>query len=294
MKINKNSKVRYVGLSSFFALLALFGLAIFCPTSADSAQAITRNQRLSIDFVLRKALASGEFKIDFFLAEGGGINYESIAKALGIDFVIAQKITLSMSDSIGNAVPTETIQPTPSGQLVSGKTNFSTTTNSANGLEIYVYNAATNKLTGATTGNVINPTSSTVAYNSLANDTWGYNLSVAPTSGSNLTSLSYSPVATSKSSGLAYKGAGGDMQLAFAAKISTATNPDTYSNTVNVNVVPSATSMAKMMYVYTTGDKIQEEYNKTHPEGQDEEVENGGESEEPAGEDEELSEEDVE
>lgn len=242
MKLKKNSRVRVAGLSSFFALLAVFGLAVFCPTSANTAEAASRNQRLKIDFVLRKSLESRKLTIDFFL-ENGEVNWQKVAQVLGIDFVIAKNISLGMAN-VGDVTIGST-QPTKEGVFVNGSTDFTVGTNSAAGLEVYVYNGngttGNSNMVGTVSGNVIPSLTSEVSGSgaAFAIDHWGYNLQAASTA-TNADTLKYKGVATSTGSNPDFKGAKNKsetLKLTFGAKVGYGTAPDTYKNTVNLHTV---------------------------------------------------------
>ena len=84
MKLNKKSKTGVVGLSSFFALLAVLGTAVACPSASMMASAATE-QSLKIDFSL-ESLSTTKLTIDFFLANGNP-DYVTFFKQLGIDFL---------------------------------------------------------------------------------------------------------------------------------------------------------------------------------------------------------------
>lgn len=237
MKLKKNSKVRVAGLSSFFALLAVLGLAVFCPTSSDAVEAASRSQRLRIDFVLRQSLASQNLTIDFFL-ENGAVDWQKVAQVLGIDFVIAKNISLGMSD-VGNVSINGTTQPMAEGKFVSDKTNFTVGTNSTAGLKVYVY-GKDGKTAMATSDGLYNiPTlSQQVSQKDFEIDRWGYSLGVT-----GATVDSYNPVEASQKAAADFTGASNgsaSLDLTFAAKVGYGVAPGDYSGAVNIHTVATA------------------------------------------------------
>lgn len=249
MKLKKNSKVRVAGLSSFFALLAVLGIAVFCPSSSDAAEAASRSQRLKIDFVLRQALDSKNLTIDFFLAEGGGIDWQKVAQVLGIDFVIAKNISLGMSD-VGNVEIAGTTQPMAEGNFVSNKTNFTVGTNSLDGLKVYVYGDGGKTEMSTSDGlNSIPTLTQQVSKSAFEVDRWGYSLATAGTTESSLT---YNPVAASQKADADYTGAvngSASLDLVFAAKVGYGVAPGDYSGAVNIHTVatPETTTHINMI-----------------------------------------------
>ncbi len=251
MKLKQNSKVRVVGLSSFMALLALLGSAIFCP-SPEGADAIERTTRLGIDFVLRQALDSKKLSVDFYLASGGGIDYESVAKQLGIDFVIAPKLSITLDPTTASTVTGSWVsssQPTAGGTVVTGSRDFTVNTNSTAGLAVCVYSNSAN-LTGGSTP--IQSVSSASTTSAMATDRWGYNLDLQSATTSSLT---YSAMPTTQGTSAGATGCKGydkgekALRLSFAAKVGLGTAAGTYSNTVNLKATPSAESTAAANYL---------------------------------------------
>lgn len=251
MKLNKNSTFRAVGLSSFFALLVLFGMAVFCPTASENASAATRGT-LKLDFVLREALQ--RLSIDFYLSSSGGINYDAIAKELNIDFVIQSSLTLSMTDPANVTGSKTTSQPVANATFFSGSTDFSVESSASNGFSVYVYGKdSKTAMTGQTNGNTTTiPTISGSGTINTAGNWWGYKLDETASIASDTTTLTYNGVAASKGTA-AYASSTGtkkNLKLVFGTKINPNTiTPDTYSGTVNVHAVPGATQI--MMQTYT-------------------------------------------
>lgn len=246
MKLNKNSAFRAVGLSSFFVLLALIGMAVFCPTASESASAATRGT-LKLDFVLREALQ--RLSIDFFLSSGGGIDYTSIAKELNIDFEIKSALTIAMSDLENVTGSKTTSQPVAGATFFSGSTNFSVESSASNGFSVYVYGKdSQTAMKGATSGNTTTiPTLTSTGSVTTAGNWWGYDLDLASNVPADATSITYNGVSATKSTA-AYASNDGskkNLKLTFGTKVDMATlTPDTYSGTVTVNAVPGATQVS--------------------------------------------------
>lgn len=252
MKLKKGSKGKFVGLSSLFVMLAFLCTAVFCPGSTPVDAATTRSQRLKIDFVVRQALSQQRLTIDFFLNflnPDGTLDYDKIAKQLGIDFYINEVIQLEMPE---DSNVTLSAQPTASGTEISGDTSFSAGTTSALGLDIYIYSDGTTKLNGEATnalvggnGNTIIATDNTdvKGVGGVQNNKWGYNLSKAADA-ADVSNLIFKGLQTVKQAQADAHGEGGlsdkeDFTLTFAAKIGLGVAPDTYSNTVAINAVPT-------------------------------------------------------
>lgn len=256
MKLKKNSKVRVAGLSSFFALLAVLGLAVFCPTSGDTAEAASRSQRLKIDFVLRQSLASKNLTIDFFL-ENGAVDWQKVAQVLGIDFVIAKNISLGMSDT-GNVSIAGTTQPMAEGNFVSGKTTFTVGTNSTAGLKVYVYGKDGQTTMATSDGlNSIPTLSQQVSQSAFEIDRWGYSLGAA-----NATVANYNPVAASQKAVADFTGAengSASLDLTFAAKVGYGTAPGDYDGAVNIHTVATAETTAKINAIMNEVDELMKE-----------------------------------
>lgn len=269
MKLNKNSKFGTVGLSSFFALCAVLGVAVACPSanmsaSAAESQSLTidfsltneaaiKNALLQIDFFLENSAASVMSKmltIDFFL-ENGNPDYQAIFKVLGIDFLLNSNMALSMSGPDSVVTPTETVQPLPSGQFVSGSTDLSVTTTAQDGFGVYVYSAdGETAMVGADAENKIPTLSGTseVASGSFASNTWGYNLSEAGSTVTAYKGLS----ATQGSADYTFTGNGtADLRLTFGAKVDMTTAADNYKRDVEVKAAPGAANLATLNEVHT-------------------------------------------
>lgn len=220
MNLNKHSKVRTVGLSSSLALLALLGLAVFCPSAYDSsanAADVTENKTFEIDFILQKT-ASATFTIDFLLA---------------------QQLSISLSDNINT--PSVTVQPVSSSAVTkTSQADFSVSTNSTAGLGVFVYADGDNNLKGTTNAN--NKIPSITANSTLTNmpvNHWGYALAEGTP---NADTLTYAPVQASKGNALKSTSGVTDnkaYRLAFGTKVNMNQAPDTYSKTMNIQVIPN-------------------------------------------------------
>lgn len=237
MKLERGSKGKFVGLSSFVMAFALLGTAVFCPFSGDYAEAAS-SQRLKIDFVVREALSSKRLTIDFFLTKSGDISYENIAKQLGIDFYIKDKINLGISGV--EDVDKGTIAPTVGGTEVSGSTDFKVGTNNSDGLVVRV-SGDENMTNGDYSNSVIAPTTKITNLAGLDRDTWGYNLSET-SAGTAVNSLQLSGM---KYTGdiMSFNNGDHDLTLTFGARVSTGVAAGTYSSTVNVDVATSADAL---------------------------------------------------
>lgn len=220
MNLNKHSKVRTVGLSSSFALLALLGLAVFCPSNYDgkaSAADETKTATFELDFILQKTSSA----------------------TFAIDFLLAQQLSISMSDL--PASTTATVQPTSTGAQTSAYQDFTVSTNSTSGLGIFVYGQGGNTLVGTDSSNTIESITASSTLATMQNNTWGYNLSEGTPSASSLT---FSPVPAAKGNAATSTNAATtnkSYRLTFGAKVDLNKAPDTYSRTVNVQVVPNST-----------------------------------------------------
>ncbi len=233
MNINKHSRVKTVGISSFLALLALLGVAVFCPAPTNEVQAATCSGS-------ETCVSTSTFDIDFLVLS-------TDTKVFALDFLLAPKLSISLDDPNPGTIDVAA-QPTASGNKISGATNFSVTTNATTGLGVYVYGNGNNALVGTNTGNTI-PATSTVATSlaGLSNNTWGYNLSTADAA-ANADSLSYKGLTASKGNADYNTGASGtaNLRLTLGAKIDMGTAPDTYSNTIQIQAVPNGTATAAM------------------------------------------------
>lgn len=227
MNINKHSKGRAIGLSSSFALLALLGMAILCPSGSNEVNAATSDSK--------------SFTVNFNVLS---IRNEEQRKDFYVNFLVSQKISIGM-DGLAAEIKGDNVQPVPGGKTVSSYDDFTVSTNSPNGLEVYVYGEGSdNALVGVDGTNKIPAISSAKALNDFENNTWGYSLAASTTAEGSLT---YKPLATSMGANADYKsdGAANDtVRLSFGAKVDTATPADTYTKTVNVQVVPSGQTTA--------------------------------------------------
>lgn len=232
MNVNKHSKVRAVGLSSCLALVALLGLAVFCPAPDGANAAVSDNKTFTVNFNVLK-LAKEERTADFY-----------------VNFLVSQKISIAMSGLDG---ATATVQPTTDGKTISAYDDFAVSTNSPQGLSVYVYSPdSTTALAGTQSGNSIPAMTGTAAsLSGLGKNTWGYNLSLAASAG-NAESLQYkgltaSPVASAPdyktTADLSSAGAT-NLRLTFGAKVDTATAADTYTKAVKVQAVASGNAVA--------------------------------------------------
>lgn len=230
MNVNKHSKVRAVGLSSCLALVALLGLAVFCPTPDGANAATTDSKSFTVNFNVLK-LAKEERTADFY-----------------VNFLVSQKITIAMN-GLAAEIPA-TVQPTTDGKTISAYDDFSVSTNSPEGLSVYVYSPDSNTaMTGTQSGNKI-PTTTTTAstLSGLGKNTWGYNLSLQSnaTNAANLAykGLSASPNASSPdysdTTNRSNTSAAANLRLTFGAKVGVETAADTYSRAVKVHAVASS------------------------------------------------------
>lgn len=230
MNVNKHSKVRAVGLSSCLALVALLGLAVFCPAPDGANAAVSDNKTFTVNFNVLK-LAKEERTADFY-----------------VNFLVSQKISIAMSGLDG---ATATVQPTTDGKTIYAYDDFAVSTNSPQGLSVYVYSPdSTTALAGTQSGHSIPTTTTTATLSALAKNTWGYNLSPAASAG-NAESLQYkgltaSPVASAPdyhtTADLSSAGAT-NLRLTFGAKVDTATAADTYTKAVKVQAVASGNAV---------------------------------------------------
>lgn len=229
MNVNTHSKVRAVGLSSCLALVALLGLAVFCPAPSGANAAMSDTQTFTVNFNVLK-LAKETKTADFY-----------------VNFLVSQKISIAMNGLAGE-IPA-TVQPTVDGKTISAYDEFAVSTNSPEGLSVYVYspNAAT-ALTGTQSGNSI-PTTTTIAnsLSALAKNTWGYNVSLTSSAG-NAENLQYKGLTASPNAAAPdysdttdRTGTGtANLRLTFGAKVGVETAADTYTKAVKVQTVASA------------------------------------------------------
>lgn len=246
MNVNKHSKVRAVGLSSCLALVALLGLAVFCPTPDGANAAVSDNKTFTVNFNVLK-LAKETKTADFY-----------------VNFLVSQKITIAMNE-LASEVAAE-VQPTTDGKTISNFDDFSVSTNSPEGLSVFVYSPTDEtNLVGTQAGNSIPTISGTkTSLAGLDPNTWGYNLS--PVSGAaDAESLSYKGL-TKTPSAPDYKNttslAGSDpvkLRLTFGAKVDTNTAADTYSKAVNVQAVASGNATALINAAAASLDELETE-----------------------------------
>lgn len=253
MNLNKHSKVRAVGLSSSFALLALLGLAVFCPDTSEGANAAdSSNATFELDFVLDRNNTRSQVTqaisqdVELF---SNGISAQAdgdITKTATfvVDFLLAPKLSISLDNL--PATVSQTVQPTASGQTVSQSASFTATTNSSSGLGVFVYGTNGTDLVGAADANNKIPTLTANAsgLSAIPVNHWGYNVTAA-TSAPAATNLTYKPLSASKGNAEDSTSSATTNQsyyITFGAKVDYNKAPDTYSNTVKVHVVPNATS----------------------------------------------------
>lgn len=232
MNVNKHSKVRAVGLSSCLALVALLGLAVFCP-STDGANAATSDTKtFSVNFNVLK-LAKETRTADFY-----------------VNFLVSQTISIDMNDLAGE-IPA-TVQPTIDGKTISAYSDFSVTTNSPQGLSVYVYSPdGTTALTGTESGGSIPTTTATASsLSGLTANTWGYNLSPVANA-TNAEGLQYKglaaglvPSSSDYSTGSTGSNTTANLRLTFGAKVDINTSADTYTKAVKVQAVASGNTTA--------------------------------------------------
>lgn len=251
MKLKRGSKGKFVGLSSFVMAFALLGTAVLCPFSGECAEAAS-SQRLKIDFVVREALSSKRLTIDFFLTSSGGVDYQNIAKQLGIDFYIKEKINLGISGV--QDVDGGTIAPTVGGTTVSGKTDFTVGTNNSKGLDVRVSGDEnmTNAAYAGSTVNVVKATTTEKVLGQLDANTWGYNLG-ATVENIELSTLQYKGV-TADGETEHFTNGDHNLTLAFGAKVNTGVGAGEYSSKVKVEVAASAASTAAYVSFMNTID----------------------------------------
>lgn len=264
MKLKNKSRGKLVGLSSFIAVFALLATAVFCPFDGNNVEAATRSSRLRIDFVVREALSTGRLKIDFFLTKSGGIDYESIAKQLGIDFYVKEKIYLGVS-GLGDVSGGTDITPEVKGTSVSGTTDFKVGTNNAGGLSVLVSSTNPNMVNAEYAGNVIVPTSETKKLGSLATNTWGYGL-LEKKDFTDVKNVDLVGVATEASEPMSLSTGDHDMTLAFGAMVGAGVASGTYSSTVKVDVATNPTGRAIRDDNLRTIERVVNEYMEEHPE----------------------------
>lgn len=267
MKLKNKGKGKFVGLSSFIAVLAVLATAVFCPFDGNNANAAeTKSQRLRIDFVVREALDSKRLTIDFFLSKSGDISYENIAKQLGIDFYIREKIYLGvngLNDVAGNGGAEVT--PVPEGTAVSGQTGFKVGTNNAGGLVVKV-SGDPNMENQSFQGNVIKPTEGGKKLGTLTANTWGYNLSEGTVANNAMANLELVPVTTAAEEMMTLGNGDHDMTLSFGAKVTSGVASGTYSTTVKVDVATNATGRAIRDDNLRTIEAVFNQYMDEHPE----------------------------
>lgn len=255
MKLKRGSKGKFVGLSSFVMAFALLGTAVLCPFSGECAEAAS-SQRLKIDFVVREALSSKRLTIDFFLTKSGDISYENIAKTLGIDFVINEKINLGIA-GLSPEADAGTVTPLVGGKAFVKSTGFTAGTNNENGLVVQVSGDETMALMNSDgsfvdkaqmgASSLIQPTAAVVdKVADLSNNTWGYNLSESK----NITDNEQLELSPMKSTGTqqTFKDANGGAQnlnlvLTFGARVDTGVMAGTYGSRVYVDVAASAENL---------------------------------------------------
>ncbi len=228
MKINKHSKGRAIGLSGSFALLALLGLAVLCPSGSDEASAATSDSKsFTVNFNVL-GLTNQEARQDFY-----------------VNFLVSQKISVGLdgleAEIAGN------VQPIPGGKTMSTSDVFTVSTNSPNGLEVYVFGDDSNSAlvgTDDATHTIPAISGEKTGVASFESNTWGYSLADSTVAEG---SLVYKPLTATAGANADYKsdGAGSNnVRLTFGAKVDTSTPADTYSKTVNVQVVPSGQATA--------------------------------------------------
>lgn len=253
MNLNKHSKVRAVGLSSSFALLALLGLAVFCPATSEGANAAdSSSATFELDFVLdrnnTRAQVTQALGQDVALFGNDGISTtaaDDITKSATfvVDFLLAPKLSISL-DNLPTTVA-QSVQPTASGQTVSQATSFTASTNSSSGLGVFVYGTNGTDLVGTDAANKIPTlTANASGLSAIPVNQWGYNVT-AGTSAPAAANLTYKPLSATKGNAETSTSASTTNQsyyITFGAKVDYNKAPDTYSNTVTVHVVPNATS----------------------------------------------------
>lgn len=229
MNLNKHSKVRAVGLSCFLALTAVLGVAVFCPFDGNEgvyAAPIEKTGTFDIDFVLQ-AVKTG---------------------TIDIDFLLAPLLSVSVDNLPANV--TESVTPTASGQTISKTTSFSVTSNSTAGYGVYVTGSSSD-LNGTGSNKIVGTSATKTSLAGLDINTWGYNL----TKGTSVTpaTLSYKKLATAKGTAddTGAVVTNQQYQLTFGAKVGYGTAADTYTNTVNVNVVASGSSTTALSETYS-------------------------------------------
>lgn len=252
MKLKSKSRGKLVGLSSFIAVFALLATAVFCPFDGNNVEAATRSSRLRIDFVVREALSTGRLKIDFFLTKSGDFDYESIAKQLGIDFVVKERTNLGISglgNATGGKLSSETSVDSNGNAVVVGSADFKAGTNasdlfvgvSATGDGKMAYSASTDETIGGTAGfdspiELLGKTA--VSTDGMGSNQWGYNVtqgSLVP----DVATLNYAGVVQEK-----YARGDHVFKLNYAAKVKLSSLASgTYTGSVGVNVAVTADAL---------------------------------------------------
>ncbi len=272
MKLRNKGRGKFVGLSSFIAVFALLATAVFCPFDGNNANAANSSQRLRIDFVVREALASGRLTIDFFLTRSGGIDYESIAKQLGIDFYIREKIYLGVN-GLGNVNGGTDIAPTVDGTTVSGKTDFKVGTNNAGGLVVKVSSGKDSEgnpnsvnMTNSNGYAGLAPVESATLLGAMPAGHWGYNLTETA-SITNLDALEYKGLTVSDAADTKVLSNGDhNLSLAFGAKVDTTAGAGTYTGNARVEVATNPVGRAIRDDDLRTIERVINEYMDENPE----------------------------
>ena len=146
-------------------------------------------------------------------------------------YVNAENLTMSATInpsstfSLSSTTVSLDITPSASGTFSSASTTATIYTNTSNNCYISMY-APTTSLTSASTDTPIATLSSAVAESSFTNDRWGYRIG---------TSGNYSPIPSSSTNVITNKAqtsSGTAYTVNFAAKLTAATKPGTYSTTL--------------------------------------------------------------
>lgn len=246
MKLRKKtSRMSTVGLSSFFALLAVLGVAVTCPMMGMSASAADDSAMLAIDFYLANndtsvSQMSQMLTIDFFLANGDP-NYPAISKMLGIDFYLRGNMSIDMSDLAAEV--TGEVQPLSADtQFVSRSTGFSVYSSDTKGFVVSAGSTDGQTAMELKDGNTLLGTIPTLT-NEAADSTgfganaWGYKITEAGSAGSK----AYQPLTPDPAVAYTHNSNGDvSLELTFGAKVDMSTQAGSYERGVKVSAVANA------------------------------------------------------
>ncbi len=263
MKLKKKtSRMSTVGLSSFFALLAVLGVAVTCPMMSMSASAADDSAMLAIDFYLANNSASVSqmsqmLTIDFFLANGNP-NYPAISKMLGIDFYLRGNMSIDM-EGLAPEVTGEVQPLSADTQFVSKSTGFSVYSSDTKG---FVVSAGSTD--GKTTamelkdGETVLDTIPTLGSNAMnstdfGTKAWGYKITEAGSANSK----AYQPLTAGLSEAYAHNTNGDvSLELTFGAKVDMSAQAGEYTRGVKISAVANAENTAAVAESKAVMDKF--------------------------------------